>query len=144
MRLFKIYNPKFKGEIEVLYSQEQLLKIDFGNALQIKQEDITSFKRVVPASIEEFLKQTWCGNTTTIVESNYDIPLEDFTREYPYQRNTHLLPPIWGKMPITDRYIAVTNARAYRLYCERNKWYNPKIAASWLKNKEYLNDWNKM
>lgn len=81
----------------------------------------------------------------TIVEADYEVSLEDFTREYPYKRNTHLLPGIWQKMTKTEQLQAWMGAKDYRKYCERNAdWYKPKIAAAWLKNKEYLNDWKKL
>ena len=144
MRLFKITNPKFIDEIEVLYNNGSLQKIDFTPST-INDDVKVNFKRALPVYLDDFLKGSWCGADTTIVEGSFDVELKDFTRDYPYQRNMHLLPPIWEKMLLTDKIIAVQAAKPYRKYCDRNKhWYNPKIAAAWLKNKEYLNDWNKM
>lgn len=144
MRLFKITNPKYTGEIEVLFNNGSMVKLDFANA--VIDDDIKySFKRVVPVVLENFLQGKWCSNDTIIVEGAFNVELKDFTRNYPYQRNMHLLPPIWDKMPMADKIIAVQAATPYRKFCDKNKnWYTPKIAASWLKNKEYLNDWNKM
>lgn len=144
MNLYKITNPKFTGEIEVLYNDLQLLKFDVQNA-NIDKEVLAAFKRSIPATLAAFLEGSWCGSDTTVVQGTFEVTLDDFTREYPYKRNTHLLPPIWQKMPTIDKIQAVAAAKAYRKYCGKNEsWYTPKIAAAWLKNKEYLNDWSKL
>jgi len=144
MRLFKVTSDKYTGEIEVLFSETSMLKIDFSNAT-IAAEVHTNFKRAVPVMLQSFLEGSWGGNNVNVVESSYEVTLDDFNREYPYKRNTHLLPAIWSKMLMIDRIKAVQEATKYRKYCDKNSsWYKPKIAASWLQNKEYLNDWSKM
>jgi uncharacterized protein (DUF2252 family) len=84
------------------------------------------------------------GPDIVIVEASQPITLEVFIKAYPYPRNKHLLPPIWAKMKTEEQAQAIAAAHLYSRYCKRNEWYMPKIAASWLKNKEYLNDWKKM
>jgi len=144
MNLYKISNPKFTGEVEVLYNDQNLQQIDFSNA-QIEPELIAGLKKALPPTLQGFLQGTWCSSETTVVEGAFVVTLEDFKREYPYQRNTHLLPPIWDKMHITEQAMAVAAAKAYRRYCKKNEsWYNPKVPATWLKAKEYLNNWDKM
>ena len=143
MQLFKITNPKYSGEIEVLYNNGTLLKFDFANA-QIANDVKAAFKNKVPITIEAFMQGTWCGNDTVVVAANYEVTLDDFKKEYPYKRNTHLLQPIWDKMLMSHKIQAVQEATNYTKYSKKNDWYKPMIAASWLNNKEYLNDWNKM
>jgi hypothetical protein len=144
MRLFKITNPKFTGEVDALYGDNNILKIDFTNAA-MPIDVLAAFKRAIPATIQEFLIGKWCGSETQIVEANYEVSLDDFKREYPYKRNTHLLQPIWDRMSVTNKIQAVAAAKKYRKHCDKNKhWYNPLIAATWLNNKEFLNDWDKM
>lgn len=143
MQLFEISSPKLEGYITVVYNDE-LVKLDFTNAILARNVK-AHFKAAIPTTLADFLLGKWCSAETVIIESSFNVVLEDFTRDYPYQRNSHLLPPIWDKMPLPDKIQAVQQAKPYRKYCDRNKhWYNPKIAAAWLKNKEYLNDWNKM
>lgn len=144
MKLFKITSDKYTGEIEVLFNDGSLVKLDFTNA--VASTDVKhNFKRAVPVVLDTFLQGSWCGAGVNVVEASYEVTLDDFNREYPYKRNTHLLPSIWNKMLMIDRIKAVQEASKYRKYCEKNgSWYKPKIAASWLQNKEYLNDWSKM
>lgn len=99
-------------------------------------------KDIVPVGISKLEERFKENPALMLVESEFDVSLDDFNREYPYKRNSHLLPPIWQKMGISDRIMAWKAAGDYRRYCERNsQWYKPKIAAAWLKDKEYLNDW---
>jgi hypothetical protein len=144
MNLFKITSDKYSGEIEALYSDGCLVKLDFSNATAVAEVK-ANFKRALPVLLEVFLQGNWCGAGVTVVEASYEVSLEDFKREYPYKRNTHLLQPIWDKLLMIDRIKAVQEAAKYRKYCDKNeKWYKPMIAAAWLKNREYLNDWGKM
>lgn len=142
MKQFIIKSPKVEGEIRVVYNEGQLLKIDFSGA-RMAPFEIEAFNRKIPARLE-LLQQSF-SEQTKIVEQEIEISLADFKRVYPYSRNMHLLEPIWEKMSKGEQVIAFYAAIDYALYCEQNKaWYNPKIAAAWLKAKEYLNDWKKM
>lgn len=144
MKRYLITSTKYEGEVQAIYNSDGiLLKIDF-TAAKIAPELIAGFKRQLPVYSAE-LAESFKDNGTTIVEADFEITLDDFIREYPYKRNTHLLTAIWQKLPKTDQVIAYYAALEYRKYCDREKaWYKPKIAAAWLKNKEYLNDWKKM
>lgn len=142
MKQFIIKSPKVEGEVRVVYREGLLLKVDFSSA-KLGVFEIENFKRKLPA-LQEHLNDSF-NQDTTIVEHDFEISLDDFKREYPYSRNSHLLLPIWEKMSSADKVLAFYGAIEYRKYCERNStWYNPKIAAAWLKAKEYLNDWKKM
>jgi hypothetical protein len=141
MKQFIIKSPKVEGEVRVMYNEGQLQKIDFSGA-KLQVFEIENFKRKVPA-LQDHLNGSF-NEQTTIVETDFEISLEDFKREYPYKRNTHLLPDLWNKMSSADKVLAYYAAIEYRRYCERNDWYNPKIAATWLTKKEYLNDWKTM
>lgn len=138
MKQFIIKSPKVDGEITVIYKEGLLLKIDFSRA-KLQAFEIENFKRKLPA-MQDQLRSSF-NEHTTIVESDFEISVDDFYREYPYKRNPQLLPEIWNKMSAADKVIAYYAAIEYRKYCDRNKWYNAKIAAGWLQKKEYLNDW---
>ena len=60
MQLFKITNPSFTGEIEVTYNGN-LVKFDLANA-QIAPETINAFKRSLPTTITEFMKESRSRN----------------------------------------------------------------------------------
>jgi hypothetical protein len=144
MKRFLISSPAFTGDAEIFYDETgRLVRIDVMNT-NITPAVMQLFKAKVPTAEPE-LEQAFAGSKAIIVQAEFEISLEDFKREYPYQRNMHLLPALWAKMDKTAQVTSYYAAVEYRKYCERNKnWYNPKIAAAWLKNKEYINDWKKM
>lgn len=141
MKQFIIKSPKADGEVRVVYRDGMLQKIDFTGA-KLGVFEIDNFKRKVPALLEH-LKESF-NEHTMITEDVFDISVEMFYREYPYKRNPHLLPDIWKKMSPADQVLAYYAAIEYRKYCERIEWYNPKVAATWLQKKEYLNDWKNL
>jgi hypothetical protein len=134
----------FEGTVELLYQYGTLVSISTRDC-SMKLATRAAFYQRIP--VEEMLLERWFAGTKNLVlvQENYTVTLEDFTREYPYRRNSHLLPDIWKKLPQTEQIQAVEAAKAYRSYCHREAaWYKPKIAAAWLKNKEFLNDWKKL
>ena len=145
MRRFLISSAKFEGHAELVYGSTcRLIRIDLSSAV-MDDDTIRHFKAAVPVLLADLESGKGFSATTTIVEADFEIALEDFKREYPYARNFHLLPPIWNKMTTAEQVEAYQAAMKYRKYCNRNSnWYKAKIAASWLKSREYKNDWDKM
>lgn len=134
---------KIKGEVAIFYLDGKVVKIDLTDADLDAPQKSWLLKNI--ALEESVLEQMMTLlPECMLVQEDYEVTLDDFKREYPYQRNSHLLPPIWDKMKPADRVQAVEQARWYRKYCSRNEWYKPKIAAKWLKDKEYLNNWKKL
>jgi hypothetical protein len=141
MKRYLLTSTKFTGEVEMLYDAEGVLRrIDMRNT-SLTAQQVHALKKQVPAH-DSLLAESFTDPGTVIVPAEFNVTLADFKHEYPYQRNMHLLPAIWDKMAKTEQVIAWEAAKEYRRYCKRNEgWYKPKIAAAWLKAKEYLNDW---
>lgn len=134
----------YTGSVVIIYMHNTLVRIDTQDC-EMKPKHRQWFYRNVPLAIHDLIPWFETTSNLTLIQEDYEVSLDDFNREYPYKRNTHLLPDIWKKMPKADQIKAVQAAKAYRYYCQKNdNWYKPKIAAAWLKAKEYLNDWKKM
>jgi adenine-specific DNA methylase len=145
MRRFTLTSDKITGEIELWYNFEGMLcRVDLVNT-SMSYLQIQYLLQNLSPDVEQF-KGMLSGANLAIKEVQFDLSLDDFKREYPYSRNYHLLDARWAKMAKREQVKAFFAAIDYRKYCERNsKWYKqPKIADSWLANKEYLNDWKKM
>ncbi len=143
MKRYLISSPAFTGDAEIFFDGEgRLIKLDFMHT-NMTPSQVQAFKAKVPALVNS-LGDAFADTKATIVLGSLEFTSEDFMREYPYKRNSHLVHAYWPKMPQTDQAKAFYAATEYRKYCEKNKWYNPKIPAAWLKDKEYLNDWKKM
>lgn len=142
MRRFLLTSERFKGSAEVWYNFDDMLcRIDLlcadMNYEQIKylvsniSPDAASFRACMPSQLE-------------ITELPFEIPTaEDFLREYGYNRNTHLVKAQWPQLDKKVKLLALIKAIEYRNYCRRNEhWYKPMIPDTWLRKKQYLNNWN--
>lgn len=142
MNRYLLSSPSFPGNLVLVYVNKVLTTIDLMEC-PLELERRAGFLATLP--IQEHELDAYAAKFSkglAIVQEDYEPTLEDFKREYPYKRNTHLLAPIWERMNAMDRAMAWVAAKDYRKYCERNKeWYKQKIAAKWLKDKEYLNPW---
>lgn len=143
MRRFLITSPSITGEAELVYNEFGILvKIDCTGCKMIAAT-MQAFKAKIATRVDE-LQASLIGTTATCVEVEFEATFEMFWKEYPYKRNRHLAEAYWPKMNKTDQVTALMAASAYAKYCKKNGWYNAKIADTWLKTKEYLNEWNKL
>jgi hypothetical protein len=145
MRLYLISNArKFKGAVHVVYDVDgRLLKVDF-SATDLDALKVEQMLKLISGA-ESAVGVNFKNADTIIVQGDFELTFEDFMREYIYKRNTHLAREYWPKMKKEDQVQAYVAATAYRKYCEREKgWYKPMIADTWLKKKEYLNDWKNL
>ena len=147
MKKYLLSSPSFTGTIELLYVDGENVLVDFRNSvLSFKQKHwFLRNVAVLEIAIEEMVVAM---KSVTCVQEDYVVSLDDFKREYPYQRNSHLLPPIWEKLSKSVQVMCVVSARKYRKWCEREKQknpnYTPKIAAGWLRERQYINDWDNL
>jgi len=143
MRRFIVTSPKFKGEAELIYKADGLLQVIDCSKCNMDAQQIFFFKKACPLTVMQIENGGHeLPNTVTIIERDFEVTFEMFWKEYPYKRNRHLAEDIWHKLKKSDQIAAWQGAIAYAGYCNRNKWYNAKIANLWLTKKEYLNDWN--
>lgn len=142
MKLYLISNAKkFKGAVEVVYGIDgRLIKVDFGNT-DLGGNQIEQMLKLLSGEVNQIAVH-FKNADTMIVEGDFQVSFEDFMREYPYKRNTHLARLYWPKMKKEEHVQSYVAATTYRKYCEREQsWYKPMIADTWLKKQQYLNDW---
>lgn len=141
---YLLSSPSFSGAAIITYVEGTLAAIDVIST-DMRNEHRAWLFAHTPIFEADLQLLAASFKEATIVQEHYEPSLDDFKREYPYQRNMHLLPDLWNKMDSMERVKAWLAAKEYRRYCERNaNWYKPKIAAAWLKAKEYLNNWSKL
>lgn len=143
MKKYSITGNLFEGEIQLIFLNSELVKIDFLNAKLSNFQKDKFLKLAVIREVDlEDMRNRMSG--CILVSDDYTITLDEFKKAYPYARNSHLLPPVWNKLSANEQVMAWLKAQDYARYCKRNDWYKPKIAAKWLKDREWLNDWNRM
>ncbi len=139
MQLFKITNPNFTGEIEVLYNGK-LVKFDCTNA-QIDEETISAFKRAIPTNINVFIKGEWCSKYTTVVEAEYIVSFDMFWRAYDKKINKARAMPIFEKLTKTEQVKAYMGIKAYDKYLTKEKWRTKADPENYLRNKTWENEY---
>ena len=145
MRRFTITIPNQKTPIELLYNSEGILrKIDFCG-LVLKSEGVLWFRNRIPVQVEHVFT-AFEGMKVTVAEAELEITFEDFAREYPYKRNSHLARKYWPKMTTSQQMQAYYAAVDYRAYLSKpvNDWRTAKLPEKWLKDQEYLNNWKEL
>lgn len=145
MRRFKLSHANITGWVEAWYDlQGKLVRIDYANANNISTDVQRTYKNLIPVLVDN-IQAAFEKTPVVITEADFEVLFEDFRREYPYKRNTHLAEAYWPKLSSSEQFRAFCAAIEYRKYCSRNsKWYKPQIAETWLKKKEYLNDWKSL
>ena len=141
MRLFKITNPKFQGEVDVLYNDNSLSKIDFANA-RMNFDVQQSLKTKIPVTLEAFSTGTWCGNDTTIVEANYEILFKDFWVAYDKKINKIRAENIWDKLTPTKKIKALIGVKPYDKFLKKEQWGRAKAdPENYLRNEMWENEY---
>lgn len=142
MKRFALTSEAFKGTAELWFNFEGLLcRMDFIDA-ELNYEQLQWLCQHIAPHVDTF--QGVMPKGIQVKELPFEITLDDFKREYPYSRNYHLLDAIWSRYTKKECVMIYFRAIDYRKYCERNAWYKPQIAATWLNKQEYKNDWKKM
>ncbi len=145
MQRFLITSPTFKGHIEALYdSNGRIFRMDFGKASDLSDEQLRGYKIRIPV-IYDHMEEAFKDTKVKWEAADMEVTFQDFMREYPYKRNTHLAEAYWPTMTSSQQYQAFVAAITYRKYCERKKgWYTPMIPVKWLKTGEYKNNWSEL
>jgi hypothetical protein len=146
MKRYLLTSPDFNGEIEVVYRNGRFVRLDFME-VDLSDKQTEWLLRNVPPLEAHLQDMVAITKKMVLVEREYQISLDDFKRAYPYKRNSHLLPPIWDKMTKTDQVLAELGARKYRQFVQRQHAkgfteYTPMLATRFLKEQQWLNDWD--
>lgn len=143
MKLYLISNAKvFTGAVHAIYDAGGIIiKVDFSHC-SMSSINKRQMLKAIPAN-EELLPEAFQSADTMIVQGDFEISFDDFMREYPYKRNTHLARAYWPKMKKEQQAQAFVAATEYRKFLskEANSWQKPMISDKWLKTEQYLNDW---
>ena len=140
MKRYELTSDKIKGTIEVWYGfNDMLWRIDLQHAVLDYVQVFYLLKHISPDRHQ--LVATLAGSGLTIKELDYDITVEEWLSVYPYQRNTHLVRSYWPTLGKKERILAYFGAMDYAAYLKREDWCKPKIPDTWLRQKQYLNNW---
>lgn len=145
MRRFIFTSHLYKGFVEAIYNVNGIIwKISFANAIDMNNDQIKWFKITIPVLIENMESQFAAASSVRIEEKDFEVSFDDFKREYPYKRNTHLALKTWNTLTSQKQYAAFMSAIAYRKFLQRkeNAWQKPMLPDRFLKEEQWKNDWD--
>ncbi|MBS1641567.1 MAG: hypothetical protein JSR11_03730 [Bacteroidetes bacterium] len=145
MRRFKLTSTgNFKGYAEALYDINGIIwRINFANCSDISKDALKWFKTAIPVCVENMEANFKNTPAVKVEEVDFEVTFDDFKREYPYKRNTHLAEAYWPKLTSSKQYSAFIAAITYRKYLAKpnNKWQTPMLPEKFLKEEQWRNDW---
>lgn len=142
MRRFLLNIPNHKTAIELLYNSDGLLlRLNF-NGLALSVEQVTWVKGRTPARVED-IEAAFSVKNIDVREADLEITFDDFMREYPLKKNTHLARKYWPKMSSPKQMQAFYGAVDYRAFLAKpiNNYRSPMLPDKWLRDEMYLNNW---
>lgn len=143
MRKFLISSPKFSGNIEMVFNQEEVLvSLSFANA-QLSIGQIQYVIKNTPV-IMDGLNVCEAFKGAMIAEHTYEITFEMWFDKYSFKRNKKPAEKIWVKMNVGDRAKAFYSIDAYNRYLKKNTWLNKMYPDTYLRNEHYNDEWDKL
>jgi|GEM_PF-1154405 len=148
MRRFIFTAGFFKGFVEAVYDPNgKLWKLNFTNCQDIQDGHRHSFKIKIPIKADDVLETFRTITSIAVEEKDFDVSYDDFKREYPYKRNTHLAEAYWPKLSSSQQYAAFIGAIEYSKFCDAKGYKNKgsqqfmKLPEKWLKEQQWKNNW---
>lgn len=148
MRRFVFTSPTtFKGFVEAVYDAAgNLWRMDFSKAINIAPNWIKGFKERIPVQVDNIEPAFAAINYVKVQEKDFEVLFEDFKREYPYLRNTHLAEAYWPRLKPSEQFLAYLAAIDYRIYCDTRQLQKQYILLpeKFLKTQQWLNNWKEL
>ncbi len=143
MTKFEIRKDTFYGKIDVLYNKAGSLEyINFGDA-EMADELRQSYKKFLPVRVEgldEFGKNIGA----TITKVSIVVTFEGWYTCFNVKRNKDKALKIWEKMTPEERVMCQYGTKKYLAYCRRNQWYTQMYPDTFLRNRHWLDEWDKI
>lgn len=140
MRKFIVSSKRFQGEIELVYDAQKLQSLHFGSAT-ITPDVLADFKRAVPVLLVQFLSGKWSGTDTVAVEAEYEVPFEQFWKDYDKKINKARCLLLWSKMNKALQIAAWVGVKKYDAYLKREGWRQKADPETYLRNRGWDNEY---
>lgn len=145
MRRFVLTSPSHKGYVEAIYdTSDELWRINFCNAT-INRDWKKAYKNRITILVDN-LETAFAETGIKVEEKDFEVLFDDFKREYPYKRNTHLAEAYWHKLTSSKQYCAFVAAIEYAQYCNRRNLDKQFILLpeKFLKTEQWKNNWREL
>lgn len=140
MRNFIATADAIVGEIELRYDMRNMLCAVIIRA-ELELTVLQWIAKYFPFTVEHLA--AW-KQYFTITEIAAEVTFEVFWDNWPENKiDRARAVKVWERMSIKDKTRAISVLGAYKRYCQRNAYKNPKSPAAWLSERKFDNDYNK-
>lgn len=143
MRRFLITSPKFSGQAELVYNEQEVLCMIDATKTGMDENTIAAFKRAVPATIAQLATGQSFGTETTVVEADFVVSFKRFYDEYPLKRNRFRAEKCFEKMTSSQQVKAFYSLPGYKKYLNRTNIF-AMGADRYLTERHFETEWNKL
>lgn len=139
MRKFIITAAEYNGEAVVVYDHSGRLA-----ELNLQQTDMTIeqrhfFKAKVASSLANIAAKF--DAATTIIEADYEVPFEQFWKEYGKKINKARCILLWNKMNKAQQLAAWQGIKKYDAYLKKESWRTKADPETYLRNRYWDNEY---
>jgi hypothetical protein len=134
-------------EIAITYNANgRLLKWDATSMHGLQPLQLQWLKNATPAELTDPKAQftqmiASAKGKIAITQGAFDVSFDTFWKAYAYARNSYKAKEQYNKLIYADKVALIGSLVAYNAYCRKNQWYNKQLADSYIRNKQWLNDW---
>ena len=148
MRKFSLTNAAFTGEIFITYNTDGLLVAFDASETNVQPEHIRWLLSRMPrqitinymAELLEFIAPSKCH----LVEVAMDISFDTFWKLYGKMINRKRAEALYLKMSDADKFLCINSIKKYDRYLARINWRSKQDPDTYLRNKNYQTDWDKL
>ena len=138
MKKYLITSTHYTGAVEVVYNDELLLSIDFGqtNCTGVQRAKL---KEMLPINISG-LRAAFEKTSVTIIEGDFEVSFDMFWNNYGKKVHRLRVEKLWAKMSQADRVKAFVGIAKYKKWCQRSERFllDPE---NYLKNQTWTNEY---
>lgn len=142
MRKFIIISKRVSGWVEYYFTKAGIL-CGYVVKGELPAEQLYKLAEVLPATLEglRHMAQTTGAELREVQEDySYDRWYDLFS----VPRNRERALGHWKKLTADERAKCFVALEAYDRYCQRNPWYNRQYPDSWLSQKQFNAEWDKL
>jgi hypothetical protein len=139
MNRYILTNPRFSGEVELIYDGKGILRVINFQQAQLTAAQVKGLKAQIPALAASLAVSF--GGDTTIVHADFEATFDMFWKSYNKKINKKRSEDLWRKMTKPAQVAAWAGVSAYDKYLKRESWRSKADPDTYLRNRYWENEY---
>lgn len=142
MQKFILISKRITGWIEYYFNKSGVLT-GYQVKAEMSKEDMVKVAELLPASVDG-LKRMADKTGAEIRTDHPELTFERWYELFDVQRNRDRAAKLWAQLSEKDRLRCFISLEGYKRYCKNNPWYTPQYPDTWLRNRQFETEWDKL